>query len=55
MHCHMPHHVTNNAAPGAGGMFTAVNYINNITEFYLNNYCHIYYFVKSNNLYNHCL
>jgi len=23
----MPHHVTNNAAPGAGGMFTAVNYI----------------------------
>lgn len=27
MHCHMPHHVTNNAAPGVGGMFTTVNYI----------------------------
>ena len=29
MHCHMPHHVTNNGAPGVGGMFTTVNYINN--------------------------
>lgn len=27
MHCHMPHHVTNNGAPGIGGMFTTVNYI----------------------------
>lgn len=26
MHCHMPHHVTNNGAPGVGGMFTTVNY-----------------------------
>ena len=27
MHCHMPHHVTNNGAPGVGGMFTTVNYV----------------------------
>lgn len=27
LHCHMPHHVTNNGAPGIGGMFTTVNYI----------------------------
>lgn len=26
LHCHMPHHVTNNGAPGVGGMFTTVNY-----------------------------
>lgn len=26
MHCHMPFHVTNNGAPGVGGMFTTVNY-----------------------------
>lgn len=26
LHCHMPHHVTNNGAPGIGGMFTTVNY-----------------------------
>lgn len=26
MHCHMPHHVTNNGAPPVGGMFTTVNY-----------------------------
>lgn len=25
-HCHMPHHVTNNGAPGVGGMFTTVHY-----------------------------
>lgn len=23
---HMPHHVTNNGAPGVGGMFTTVHY-----------------------------
>lgn len=28
LHCHMPHHVTNNGAEGIGGMFTTVNYIN---------------------------
>lgn len=27
MHCHMPHHVTNNGAPGVGGMFTTVHYM----------------------------
>lgn len=27
LHCQMPHHVTNNGAPGVGGMFTTVNYI----------------------------
>lgn len=27
MHCHMPHHVTNNGDPAVGGMFTTVNYI----------------------------
>lgn len=26
MHCHMPHHVTNNGVPTLGGMFTTVNY-----------------------------
>lgn len=26
MHCHMPHHVTNNGAPPVGGMFTTVSY-----------------------------
>lgn len=26
MHCHMPHHVTNNGAPAVGGMFTTVSY-----------------------------
>ena len=26
MHCHMPHHTTNNGAPGVGGMFTVVQY-----------------------------
>lgn len=29
MHCHMPHHVTNNGAPGVGGMFTVVKYMEN--------------------------
>ena len=27
MHCHMPHHVTNNGVLGVGGMFTTVNYV----------------------------
>lgn len=27
MHCHMPHHVTNNGNPAVGGMFTTVNYL----------------------------
>lgn len=26
LHCHMPHHVTNNGAPDVGGMFTTVDY-----------------------------
>lgn len=26
MHCHMPHHVTNNGNPAVGGMFTTVSY-----------------------------
>ena len=26
MHCHMPHHVTNNGVPTLGGMFTTVTY-----------------------------
>ncbi|WP_312024036.1 hypothetical protein [Lysinibacillus sp. D4A3_S15] len=26
LHCHMPHHVTNNGASVVGGMFTTVNY-----------------------------
>lgn len=28
LHCHLPHHITNNGCSGEGGMFTVIKYIN---------------------------
>lgn len=27
LHCHLPHHVTNNGSSGEGGMFTVIKYV----------------------------